>query len=142
MSKIDQAATPAATPPGDDLPELHLGGQIFKCRPSLPRYPLLRVAIAEKLGDEMKLVSATVDFLLAVVQPTSRDRLDQLLMEHDEVFDEIEGALDHLMGQYSGNDGGGSASSPPSSTETNQTSRVVSFSQGTVTERPATETNS
>lgn len=136
-------------------PVLSVGGSSFKCADNFSNWRLMKLASAMKSGDDMRAMGEMHDFIVYLVHPEERDRLDAHLSAVDVDPAELENAigdalvemagrgkalpatpagvpLDHLPSRSSG---GSPAPAAPSH-------RVVSLSQGTVEYVTPEETSS
>jgi hypothetical protein len=117
---------------------LKLRGREFACRPSVPRWDLMRLASAMSSGDTMRGMGAMFDFVSKLIAPEAWPEFDAFMSEAGlDNFDELDNAIGDALAEMGGRGKGRDESSMPSSggspTEaTPAASRVVSFSRGTV----------
>lgn len=104
----------------------------FKARSSLPRWAVMKVAVAAKKGDENDQMVALLDLTNATLLPEEHERFDQYMSDHDEAIEGLQDALSGLFEDYTNRPLEQSSPSAPVLSTTQPTSRVVSFSRGTV----------
>lgn len=120
-----------------DAPLLHIGGESFEVVAHVPHWNLLRLASAMDSGDDMRALAGMYRFFELLVVPEEWERFDAHMSTLDLGNADLEHAIGDVLvaqagrgkgsGVPSGHSSGGSPtdSTPPSS-------RVVSFSRGTV----------
>jgi hypothetical protein len=114
--------------------ELNLAGQTFRCRDELPNWQLMKLAKAQQkanAGDVMAGMAGMYDFVVAVVHPDDRARLDATLDDWDWDDTEFDHAIGSLMESYADRPTERSSPSRRGPSPTGQPSRVVSLSPAT-----------
>ncbi|GAA1712430.1 hypothetical protein GCM10009765_71900 [Fodinicola feengrottensis] len=128
---------------------LRLGDQEFACRDKVPVVRLMRfvksfTSVSESMTiDQLsEMIDQFTEFANLLVQPEQRERFDAWLDEADMAdLEQLVGQMGEVVQALAGRpkDGTAPAASSSSSISTKRSSRVVSFSQGTVREVPLSE---
>jgi len=110
---------------------------IFRARSTMPRWAVMKVAVAAKKGDETEQMVALLDLCNAVLKDDAeRARFDAYMNAHDDALERLEDSLTNLFTSYSEGKQERplprTSSSSETSNETPPRSRVVSLSRGTV----------
>jgi len=111
---------------------IELNGVSLACIDALP--PGIYLDLVE--GFKGNIVVASIKFLQGVVIPEDRAKLDAVLYNTENVcpWPELSDVATKVLQEYSGRPTERPSDSPTGSESTGQTTRVVSFSRGTVEE--------
>lgn len=120
-----------------DAPRLKIAGEEFECVVSVPHWSLMKLAKALTVDDDMLGLAAMYDFLGVLVIDSEWERFDTFMGTIDIEKSSLDHAIGDVIVQMSNRGKASAGSSSPSSgglptPGTPPTSRVVSFSQGTV----------
>lgn len=124
---------------GETMPKtLTLRGETLECIDALPPGNLFELAEMTTTDDVMKTMHLIGRFLEAVVVEKDAKRYRALVYDKVNVvdLDELSEECGRLIREYAGRPTSRLSDSPPGSSPTGETSRVVSFSRGTVEEAP------
>lgn len=134
MSTAEQHEVEVVIP---DAPRLRLGDEEFECVPWVPQWHIMRLAKALSTDDEMLGLAAMYDFLGHLVTKEEWPRFDAFMSTLDLERSALDNAIGDVLVEMGGRGKASGESSGPSSggsptPETSPSSRVVSFSRGTV----------